>query len=81
MTHSSQEKNVALTLWEDFGLESLPKKQVFQIIECLQRALRKNYFAVVLAQQYKQNYLLRNMYTKYDLSTECKKQIGVFSSN
>lgn len=77
MTHSSQEKNVALTLWEDFGLESLPKKQVFQIIECLQRALRN----IVLAQQYKQNNLLGNMYTKYDKSTECKKQTGVFSSN
>lgn len=40
MTHSKQKKKVLLTFWEDFGLESLPKKQIFQIIKCLQKVLR-----------------------------------------
>lgn len=49
-----KKKNVALTFWEDFGLESLPKKEVFQIIECLQRVLRKTFFTVMLALQAEQ---------------------------
>lgn len=49
LVHSKKKKEVPLTFWEDFGLESLPKKQVFQIIEGLRKMLRKNSFTQVLS--------------------------------
>lgn len=71
---TARKKIVLLTFWENFGLKSLPKKQVFQIIEGLQKVLRKNSFTLVLSKQSDKNKLLRKKRTKKPQNKHKTKQ-------